>query len=159
MVKIITECIDAFYFPFLRFIPLKTFRYAACGGSNLVFAFFNYFVFYNFIFAKQNVDLNVVVLSPHIASLFFVFPITFVSGFLLNKYVTFSYSDLPGQVQFGRYLMVGIGALILSYFVLKFLVEFIGIYPTPAKVLTLIVTVIYSYLLQNHFSFSVSKKT
>ena len=116
------------------------------------------FIFYNFIFTKQNIDLQFVVLSPHIASLFFVFPITFVSGFLLNKYITFSYSDLPGEVQFGRYLLVGIGALILSYFVLKFLVEVIGIYPTSATILTLIVTVIYSYLLQNNFSFSVTKK-
>ena len=158
MPDIIKKCIDAFYFPFLQFIPLKTFRYAACGGGNLVLDTVLYFIFYNFIFSKENVDLSLIVLSPHIASLFVVFPITFVNGFLLNKFIAFSDSNLSSDIQFGRYLLVGIGALVLSYVVLKFLVEVVGVYPTPAKILTLVVTVLYSYLLQSRFSFGVDKK-
>src|SRR5690554_7532268 len=89
------KVIDSLYFVFRRFMPLKTYRYAVCGGANLAFDIFLYFIFYNFIFAKQNVDLYFVVLSPHIASLFFVFPITFTTGFLLQKFITFEKSNLP----------------------------------------------------------------
>ncbi|WP_026450429.1 GtrA family protein [Aequorivita capsosiphonis] len=147
--------IDAFYFIFRRFLPLKTYRYAACGGGNLVLDTVLYFIFYNFIVAKQNVDLGVVVLSPHIASLFFVFPITFVTGFLLQKFITFEKSNLPWKTQFFRYFLVAMGALILSYICMKFFVDFLGFYPTPSKILTVFIAVAYSYLLQNKFSFKV----
>lgn len=151
----ILKFIDAFYFLFRRFLPLKTYRYAACGGSNLVFDIILYFIFYNFIFAKHNVDLHFVVLSPHIASLFFVFPITFVTGFLLQKFITFEESNLPWKVQIFRYFLVGMGALVLSYICMKILVDLFGFYPTPSKILTVFVTVAYSYFLQNRFSFKV----
>lgn len=156
MKNAITRFIDAFYFLFRPFLPLKTYRYAVCGGSNLVFDIFLYFIFYNFIFAKQNIDVYFVVLSPHIASLFFVFPITFTTGFLLQKYITFSASKLPWKVQFFRYFLVAMGALLLSYVLMKFFVDFLGFYPTPSKLLTVIVSVGYSYLLQNKFSFKVA---
>lgn len=151
----LTKIIDFFYFPFLRFLPLDTYRYGVCGGANLVFDLFLYFVFYNFIFIKQNVDLGIVVLSPHIASLFFVFPITFTTGFLLNRYITFPESDLSWKVQIFRYFMVGMGALLLSYLLMKLLVDFLGFFPTPSRLVTIIVGVIYSYLLQKKFSFRV----
>ncbi len=155
MVATITRFIDLFYFIFRPFLPLDTYRYAVCGGGNLVFDIFLYFVFYNFIFAKQNVDLYFVVLSPHIASLFAVFPITFTTGFLLNRYITFSDSNLPWKTQFFRYFMVGMGALILNYVLMKLLVDFLGFYPTPSRLLTVVITVGYSYLSQKKFSFKI----
>ncbi|WP_271424347.1 GtrA family protein [Aequorivita sinensis] len=155
MKESLIKFIDAFYFLFRRFLPLKTYRYAVCGGGNLVFDTFLYFIFYNFIVAKQNVDLFFVVLSPHIASLFFVFPITFVTGFLLQKFITFEKSNLPWKVQFFRYFLVAMGALVLSYMCMKFFVDLLGFYPTPSKILTVFIAVAYSYILQNKFSFKV----
>lgn len=157
MVSFLTRIIDSFYFLFRPFLPLKTYRYAVCGGGNLVLDIFLYFIFYNFIFQKQNLDLGLVVLSPHIASLFVVFPITFITGFLLNKYITFYYSNLPWKVQFFRYFLVAMGALLLSYAAMKLFVDGFGFYPTPSKILTVGVTVGYSYLLQNKFSFRVKR--
>lgn len=155
MKESLIKFIDAFYFLFRRFLPLKTYRYAVCGGGNLVFDTVLYFIFYNFIVAKQNVDLFFVVLSPHIASLFFVFPITFVTGFLLQKFITFEKSNLPWKVQFFRYFLVAMGALVLSYMCMKFFVDLLGFYPTPSKILTVFIAVAYSYILQNKFSFKV----
>jgi len=159
MKEYIIKFIDLFYFIFKRFMPLKTYRYAVCGGSNLVFDLVLYAISYNFIFAKQNLDLYYVVLSPHIASLFFVFPITFVTGFLLNKFITFQESNLQTGIQFYRYFLVAMGAIIISYFAMKFFVDILGIYPTPSKLLTMIITVAYSYILQNNYSFGVVEET
>lgn len=147
--------IDRFYFLFRRVMPIKTYRYAVCGGSNLVLDTVLYFIFFHFVFAKENLDLYFVVLSPHIASLFVVFPITFLTGFLLNKYIAFPDSRLPGHIQFFRYLMVGIGALLLSYLCMKLLVDLLGIFPTPARLMTIFITVLYGYILQTTFSFRV----
>lgn len=153
MIKLFTSFIDSFYFIFKRFIPLKTYRYAICGGGNMLFDLVLYFSFFHFVLCKQEIDLYLFVLSPHIASLFFVFPITFVSGFLLNKFITFQDSNLLGKIQFVRYLLVAIGAIVLSYLCMKILVDFIGIYPTLSRLLTMVISVIYSYLLQSRFSF------
>lgn len=155
MATSIIKFIDFFHYPFRKFLPVDTFRYAVCGGSNLLFDLILYFVFYNFIFAKQNVDLYFVVMSPHIASLFVVFPITFTTGFLLNRFVTFPESNLSWNIQFFRYFVVGMGALVLSYVLMKLLVDFLGFYPTPSRLVTIVIGVIYSYLLQKKFSFRV----
>lgn len=137
-------------------MPLRTYRYAVCGGANVVFDTVLYFVFFHYIFQKQNVDLKLVVLSSHIASLFFVFPITFISGFLLNKFIAFSDSTLRTSTQFFRYMVVGFGAILLSYLTMKLLVDMLGFYPTPSRVIAIFVTVFYSYILQNKFSFKVN---
>lgn len=145
--------IDYFYPVFKWAMPLKTYRYAVCGGSNFVFDTLLYFVFYNYIFQKELVELGVVTLSPHIASLFAVYPITLLSGFLLNKYITFTTSQLTGKTQLIRYIIVSFGAILIVYLCMKVLVDGLGIYPTPSKIITTVFAVIYSYILQNKFSF------
>lgn len=149
--------IDSFYFIFKKFVPLKTFRYAVCGGSNLILDTLLYFICFHFIFQKENINLIIVVLSPHIASLFFVFPITFLTGFLLNRYIVFSESNLSFKTQFLRYLTVGVIALLISYLSMKLFVDVFLFYPTPSRILTIGITVIFSYLMQSKFSFKVKK--
>ena len=139
-------------------MPLKTYRYAVCGGGNLVLDLLLYAIFYNFIFQKHNVDLGFITFSPHIASLFIVFPITFFTGFLLNKYIAFEDSNIKGSTQLIRYWLVAIGAMIISYFCMKLFVEVFGIYPTPSKAITIAITVVYSYILQSTYSFKVEKE-
>ena len=153
MIKFVISFIDSFYFIFKRFIPLKTFRYAICGGGNMLFDLILYFTFFHYVLSKQDIDINFIVISPHIASLFFVFPITFISGFLLNKFITFQDSNLSGKIQFIRYLLVASGAIALSYICMKILVDFFGFYPTLSRLLTMVISIIYSYILQSKFSF------
>jgi putative flippase GtrA len=158
MQKALIRLIDRFYFIFKRIMPLKTYRYAVCGGGNLVLDTLLYFIFYNFIVSKADVDLYFFVLSPHIATLFIVFPITFITGFLLNKYITFQDSNLKGGTQLFRYFIVGMGALLLAYISMKIFVDLMGFFPTPSRILTIVVTVIYSYIMQINYSFKVKKE-
>ncbi len=157
MVNLLIKIIDSGYFLVKRFLPLKTYRYAVCGGGNLVLDSVLYFLAFHFITQKQNIDLGLIVLSPHIAALFLVFPITFMVGFLLNRHIVFSDSNLPAFTQFFRYLSVGIMALVLSYLAMKLLVDVLSLYPTPSRVLATIMTVLFSYIMQNTFSFKVKK--
>ena len=155
MKDFLLKIIDAGYFIFKKFIPLKTYRYAVCGGSNLVLDTVLYFIFFQYILKKQNYDFFFVVLSPHIASLFFVFPITFMVGFLLNRFIVFAESKLSMSTQFIRYLGVGIFTLLMSYFLMKLFVDVFQFYPTPSRLLTTVTTVLFSYIMQNKFSFKI----
>jgi len=155
----IIEIIDWFYKPFNKYIPMpeQTFRYAFCGGANTAFDIFLYFITYHYVLDKEIVDLGFVAISPHIAAFMFVFPVTFTTGFLLSKYITFTQSYLRGRVQLFRYGLTVIGSIILNYLFLKLFVEYCGFYPTPSKILTTGIVIIYSYLSQKHFTFRTEK--
>ncbi len=155
--KLINNIINWVYPPFSKFIPIETFRYAATGGANTALDIFLYFIFYNFILEKQIVDLGVVAMSPHIAAFIFVFPITFFTGFLLAKYITFTSSLIKGRIQLFRYAVTVFGAILLNYLFLKLFVEVFGIYPTPSKIITTIFVVTYSYFTQRFYSFKTGK--
>lgn len=156
--KTIISVADWFYKPFSRIIPQVTFRYGFTGGLNTILDIFLYFVFYNYVFDKQNIDLGFITLSPHIAAFVFVFPITFSTGFLLAKYVTFTQSTLRGRKQLLRYGLTVVGAIFLNYLLLKLFVEVFYIWATLSKILTTIIVVIYSYFMQTYFSFNVKKQ-
>ncbi len=154
----INQIID-WVFPYFKgFVPKETFKYAFCGGSNTLFDLVLYFVTYNFILDKNDLHLFFVTISPHIAAFFLVFPITFSSGFLLSKYITFTQSQLRGRIQLFRYGVTVLGSIGLNYLFLKLFVNVCHFYPTPSKLLTTIVVVIYSYFSQRHYTFRRKKE-
>ena len=115
-----------------------------------------YFVIYHFIVCKQFVDLGFVVISPQIMSLIIVFPITFLTGFWLNRNVAFRVAHSQRERQLVRYLLSVVGSILLNYVCMKLLVEWCGVWPTPAKVLTTTFCAVYSYLMGRYFTFTQS---
>ena len=141
--QIITKIVDFFYRPFRKYVPQQLFRYAACGGGNMVLDWVLYFVLYNFVVGHELVYISLpftfeICLTPHVMTLLIVFPITLFTGFWLNKYVTFTQSSLRGYKQFWRYILF---------------VEVCGIYPTPSKMIITLITVGISFFGQKYFSF------
>lgn len=112
-----------------------------------------YFLFYNFLYAKQNLVLGPVTVSPEIAAFLTAFPITFLSGLWLARNVSFRNSPLRTVTQGGRYFMVVVLNIAIKYSGLKLLVDVIGLYPSVSNALLTVVTVAVSYLLQKNFSF------
>lgn len=158
--QIITKIIDFFYQPFKKWVPKQLFTYGMCGGGNMVLDWILYFLVYNFIIGHELIVINPsfinssLTMTPHIASLCIVFPITLVTGFLLNKYVTFTQSSLKSIQQFVRYCLVVALNLVINYFGLKLCVEVWGWYPTPSKMAITVLTVIISFVCQKYFSFA-----
>jgi putative flippase GtrA len=150
--------LDIFYPLFRKFMPLQTFHYAACGGSNTLLSLFLYGFSYNFIFKRQIVHLGFIALQPYIAALFVAFLITFPMGFYLSMYVVFQGSYLRRRVQLLRYFLVVISCMIINYLFLKLFVGVLGWYPTPSQILTTAIVICFSYLSQRHFSFKKERK-
>lgn len=178
--KIITQIIDFFYEKCVEIVPTfsrifsrQLFRYAACGGGNMVLDWVLYFLVYNFVLKHEMLQfsfshlnallliltssfdtlLPALTLSSHIAALCIVFPITLFTGFWLNKYVTFTQSTLRGRSQLFRYIVIVCVNLVVNYIGLKFFVDLCGLYPTPSKMLVTVVTVCISYFGQKYYSF------
>lgn len=146
--------IDFFYIaPLTRIFSPRIFRYAVCGGGNMALDLVWYFLIYHYIVAERFIDLGFVVVSPHVASLIVVFPITFFTGFWLNRNVVFGVTQFSCRGQLFRYALSVCGSILLNYLCIKLFVEVCHIWPTPAKALTTVVSVVYSYLAGRYFAF------
>jgi len=152
----IRNLIDFFYPPFRKYMTIQFFRYGVSGVANMVFDWILFFLVYHFVLRQEMWHLGFITFSSHIGALFITFPVTFLSGFLLQKYVTFSTSLLRGRVQLFRYFQVLLANLFLNYLGLKLLVDLIHVFPTPAKMIVTLFTTLFSYFSQKKYTF---KKT
>lgn len=158
--KLLLSVIDFFYPLFKKLMPLQTFRYAACGGGNVLLSILLYFIGYNFIFHKQLVSLGYIpfygnlVLKPFIAADYlFAIWINFAVGFYLNRYVVFTESDLKKHIQLFRYFVVVLLNMIFNYYLLKLFIQIFRWYPTPSKIITTALLIVFSYFSQKNYTF------
>ena len=152
--QLLIRGIDLLYIPQIRKIVSRDiFGYGICGGANMVLDTLWYFVLYHYVVCEQFVDLGIVVMSPHIATLCLVFPITFFTGFWLNRHVAFRVTHLRSRKQLVRYALSVVGSIVINYLCMKLFVESFHLWPTPSKMLTTVITVVYSYLAARFFTF------
>lgn len=146
--------IDSFYIsPISKIVPQQIFRYGVCGGANMVLDIIWYYIIYHYIVALRYIDLGVVVISPHVAALILVFPITFFTGFWLNRNVAFRATEVGHGMQLLKYALSVMGSILVNYICIKLFVEVCHIWATPAKALTTIISIAYSYLAGRFFTF------
>lgn len=157
MGQLIRRFLDLFHPLFARFFDKQTYYYAACGGVNLVSSWLFFFLFYQYLFEKRifNFDINgeIYVVSAYTLSSMLCFVIAFLLGFLMNKFVVFTDSQLIGRVQLFRYAVSSWLSWLCSYLILKTLIEGLQFYPSIANVVASVITVFISYLLQRKYSF------
>lgn len=159
LAEAIRRFIDLFYIgPLRRLMPLQTFRYAMCGGGNLVLNWVVYALLYDVVLGFDYLNLGFVYISRHIAALAITFPITLLTGYWLQSRISFSSSPLGDRVSSVRYLLTTLGSLAINYVCLKFFVEWCGLYAPAAQVLTSLITIVYSYLLQKYWTFRGAKE-
>ncbi|UEG49174.1 GtrA family protein [Ferruginibacter lapsinanis] len=152
----IVSVIDSFYPLFKRIMPLQTFRYAACGGSNMVLNFSVFTILYHFFVAKYKiVHLGFYSFESYSLALFLAGVLSFFVGFFLNKYIVFEESNLKGRIQLFRYFVSFTSNLFINYLLLKFFVTQLHLYPVLAQLIVTIIVVIISYITQRKYTFTV----
>ena len=155
--KLILDLIDWVYPLFGKFMPIHTFRYAACGGGNTVLDILGFFFSYNYLFHKMPIHIGWLTISPHIASFMVSFCVTFPIGFYLSRYVVFQETSVKKVEQLFKYFFVVLGCILLNYIFLKFFVDYLGWYATPAKIVTTFFVVIFSYTSQKNYTFKATQ--
>lgn len=153
--RVISALLDMLYIKGLeRYVTRETVRYVGCGVMNyIVLDAIIYYTIYHYIIRLNYIYLGSMVISPHVASLIITFPITFFTGFWLNRYVAFQSTERRVEGQLFRYALSVGGSIVLSYVSLKLLVESFGVWATPAKVMSSIITSLYSYLMARFYTF------
>lgn len=152
--RLMISLIDRLYIkPLEPIVSRDIFGYGLCGAINMALDTLWYFIIYHFVVAENFINLGVVVMSPHIATLFIVFPITFFTGFWLNRHVAFRVTEYKTRGQLIRYAISVIGSIVINYICMKLFVEIFDFWPTPSKMLTTVISVVYSYLAARYFTF------
>jgi hypothetical protein len=151
--RYIRVCIDFFYPPFRKYFTVQFFRYGVSGAANVVFSILLYFIVYNYILHQHMLPLGFYTLSSHIAALVITFPVTNFIGFLLQKYVTFTESDLRGHVQLYRYFIIVFVNLGVNAVFLKILVDGFHFWTTPSQMIATFFCILISYFSQKKFTF------
>ena len=149
----VTSFIDYFHPPFRKIFSLQTFRYAVCGGFNTVLGLLVYALSFKFLFKELNVSVGWITLKPHNAALFLSFVVSFIVGFVLNKYVVFVDSYLKGRIQLFRYFVTVFSNVCINYFLLKIFVEFLHWDEILSQLLTTCIIILTGYFGQRYFTF------
>lgn len=158
-------------------MPLQTFRYAACGGGNMVLGFLVFTGVFHFIAAQHDagwvmgsfkvvhtrinnadvlmMDFGYIAFKVHSFALSCSSTVVFLVGFLLNKYVVFTGSNLKGRIQLFRYFLSSVSSFSINYFLLQALVLYLYIHPVIAQVIVTAIVVTISYFMQQYFTFKV----
>lgn len=136
-------------------MPLQTFRYAACGGFNMVLGFVLFTIVFSLLVKMGVVYIYNHPFEPHSVALFISSGIVFIVGFTLNKYVVFTASNLRGRIQLFRYFLSFISNLAINYVLLTLLVKYFDIYPVLAQIIVTAIVVVLSYFTQQYFTFKV----
>lgn len=157
MKRLILSVVDFFFPLFSKFIPLQTFRYAACGGANTVLDIILFRFFEQYFAGFGVVHAAGMAFKPHNAAFIAAFCVTFPTGFYLSRYVVFPESTVRGRIQLVRYFLLVLACVALNYLFLNLFIVQFRIEPTVAKIITSVIVVTFSYLSQKHFTFKVRK--
>ncbi|MFI3248557.1 MAG: GtrA family protein [Rikenellaceae bacterium] len=156
----IQRVVDLFYLPIIgRYVARDQFRYFCCGVANyIILDSVLYYLIYHYLVAERYIYIGIATISPHVAALAIVFPITFFTGFLLNRYVVFESTSRKFKFQIARYAVSVMGSILLNYAIIKILVEWVGMWATPSKIICSIITAVYSFFMARCFAFTVVKE-
>lgn len=152
---IIVGIIDFFYKPFSRFIPIQTFRYLACGGSNTVLNILLDFIAFHYIAHEQDVHIiGSINIAPEVFAWIIAFAISFPAGFIMSRHIVFPESNLHGRIQLFRYALTTVTFILLTYVLIKvFAFALPWVHQSVRYTFICILTAVLSYISQRKFTF------
>jgi len=113
---------------------------------------------FHFIVKQKEVDLGFIAFKSYSVALFCSSTVVFIVGFLLNKYVVFSGSNLKGRVQLFRYFLACMSSFCINYVLLNGLVIYLHLFPVFAQIIATAIVVTTSFFMQQYFTFKVEKE-
>ena len=117
---------------------------------------FVYFLTYNYVIRKHDLAItsHITIGAPTIA-LMISFCFGLVTNFTLTRKFVFTESDLRVRHQLMRYTTVALGALVLNYFLMSFLIKEFQWYPTLSRATAAVSVGVISFMVHKTFSFTI----
>jgi putative flippase GtrA len=137
----------------------KIFRYFISAGIATWVDVTIYFVAYNYIYQKSDINLfDKVVVSAATASLMLSYTMGLLTNFVITKFMVFKESELETHKQLFRYILVALVVLGLNYAMMHVLIRDLEWYPTVARAVSALTIGVLSFAIHKTFSFRAPKK-
>jgi putative flippase GtrA len=141
----------------IRLFNSKAVRYLFTAGTATIVDVSIYFLAYNYLFHKANLELfNIIIGAPSLA-LAVSFSCGLITNFTLTKVFVFNGSNLKSSSQFGRYALVAILVFISNYYLMNFLIKVLGWYPTLSRGFSAISIGVLSFMTHKTFTFRIKE--
>lgn len=134
-------------------MPLQTYRYAACGGANMIFDIAVFTYVNTYILGQNVVYIGPLAFKSYVVAFVVSFILTFPVGFYLSRYVVWQQTETKKRIQVFRYFLIVAACVALNYALLNLFILKFHWWPLFSKIVTTIFVVTFSYLTQRNFSF------
>ncbi|RQO64392.1 hypothetical protein DBR40_25545 [Pedobacter sp. KBW01] len=151
MDKIISKTLDIFFPLFKKVMTKEVYRFLAVGG---VCFFLNFCIFHSSYFFLYKDNFHPV--KPHTLALLSSLSITIFVGYFLNRSYVFVTKEANEQRQFFRYFLTTILNVLISIYLLDFLIM-AKINVTIAFILNVVIVQTINFFVQKNFSFKTAK--
>ncbi len=119
---------------------------------------FVYFLAYNYVIKKHDLHLSSLTIGAPTVALMISFCFGLTTNFYLTRKFVFTESDLRVRHQLMRYTTVALGALVLNYFLMNFLIKEFQWYPTLARATAAVSIGVISFVVHKTFSFTIKNE-
>lgn len=139
-----------------RFFQNKLVRFFLSAGIAALVDVLTYYVIINYVINHSAVTINKEVISAHEFSLFISYTVGVITNFMVTKYAVFNDSTLKSRQQFTRFAMVAVIGFFANYGLLRFFVEYCGLWPTLSRISSALSLGFASYFIHKGFTFKTS---
>lgn len=139
-----------------RFFQNKLVRFFLSAGIAAVVDVMVYYIIINYVISHTPVMINHQAISPHEFSLFISYTVGVITNFMVTKYAVFNDSTLKSRQQFTRFAMVAAIGFFANYGLLRFFVEYCGLWPTLSRISSALSLGFASYFIHKGFTFKKS---
>lgn len=134
-------------------MPLQTYRYAACGGANMILDIAVFTYVNTYVLDQEVVYAGPFAFKSYVVAFVVSFILTFPVGFYLSRYVVWQQTETKKRIQVFRYFLIVAACVGLNYVLLNLFILQFHWWPLFSKFVTTIIVVSFSYLTQRNFSF------
>jgi len=140
----------------VKFFQNKLVRFFLSAGIAAVVDVLVYYIIINYVISHTPVVINHQAIRPHEFSLFISYTVGVITNFMVTKYAVFNDSTLKSRQQFTRFAMVAIIGFFANYGLLRFFVEYCGLWPTMSRISSALSLGFASYFIHKGFTFKKS---
>lgn len=155
IIQTLNSLLKWFYPLFRNLIPYEVYAYLSVGAINTALNILLFALFYQWVLPTGTINLGFLHPASYTLSLVLAFVLTVPSGYWLAKQFVFA-SKAPSSrtpTQLLKYFLVVLQGLVSDYLVMKVLIEYGGVYPTLAKVISTFLILMLNFFLQKYFTF------
>ncbi|MBC7411429.1 MAG: GtrA family protein [Bacteroidia bacterium] len=138
-----------------RLLQMQLVRYVIAAGTAFTVDVAVYFIMLHFFISDKIITVfnTPIILRAAMLSLVVSFTCGLVTNFYMSNLFVFKAMDSRTNTHFARFVLVAMVTFVGNYFLMRFFIEALHLYPTVARIVAACVFAMFSFTMHKFFSF------